>query len=182
MNAAQICESPSIFVTTYHAYNCGRQFERGKWLQIDVFRNYDDFVSHCEALYNNEPDPEFMVTDFENFPRPWYSESGLPSESTFDCIKGYAELTDKDAFDAYISIFGHSNGYTDWNDLKSDFKDRYRGYWSNDTDFARDFADEIGLLDGIPESVKCYFNYEAFGRDLLSSDFCEHDGHYFWNY
>ena len=181
MATTALSTAPAIFVTTYAAYNSGRQFERGQWVDLTHFGDYTEFVDHCKEVYDNEQDPEFMVTDFENFPRAWYSESGLPSESIYDCIVGYSQMSDTDAFDAYMDIFGHSNGESEWDDLKSDFEDRYRGEYKSDTDFADEYAEETGMLDGVPETVKCYFDYEAFARDLLSSDFCEQDGHYFWN-
>ena len=171
---------PALFVTTYAAYNSGRQFQYGQWVPIDGSMNYAEFCEHCKVL-THESDPEFMITDFENFPRAWYAESGLPSESTYECIVGYSQMQDTDAFDTYMDIFGHSSGYTDWDDLEGDFEDRYRGQYKSDTDFADEYAEETGMLDGVPETVKCYFDYEAFARDLLSSDFCEQDGHYFWN-
>lgn len=33
-------------------------------------------------------------------------------------------------------------------------------------DVAREYADEVGLLDSIPENLQPYFDYEAFGRDM----------------
>lgn len=33
-------------------------------------------------------------------------------------------------------------------------------------DVAQEYADETGLLDSIPESLRGYFDFEAFGRDM----------------
>ena len=34
------------------------------------------------------------------------------------------------------------------------------------TDVAMAYAEETGLLDNIPENLRCYFDFEAFGRDM----------------
>lgn len=33
-------------------------------------------------------------------------------------------------------------------------------------DVAREYAEQTGLLDSIPENLQSYFDYEAFGRDM----------------
>lgn len=48
-------------------------------------------------------------------------------------------------------------------------KDRdYMVYYNCDSmeDVAYQVVEESGLLDGVPEKVARYFNYEAYGRDL----------------
>lgn len=34
------------------------------------------------------------------------------------------------------------------------------------TDVAYDYCEELGILDSIPDNLRGYFDYEAFGRDL----------------
>ena len=33
-------------------------------------------------------------------------------------------------------------------------------------DVAREYAEETGLLDSIPENLQSYFDFEAYGRDM----------------
>lgn len=44
----------------------------------------------------------------------------------------------------------------------------YRIYYNSDNmeDVAYQAVNESGLLDGVPEELKVYFDYEAYGRDL----------------
>jgi len=34
------------------------------------------------------------------------------------------------------------------------------------TDVAEQYAEETGLLDSIPENLRYYFDFEAYGRDM----------------
>lgn len=34
------------------------------------------------------------------------------------------------------------------------------------TDVAQEYVDDTGMLDGLPDYMQCYFDYEAFGRDM----------------
>ena len=44
----------------------------------------------------------------------------------------------------------------------------YRIYYNCDNmeDVAYQVVNDCGLLDGVPEEVKIYFDYEAYGRDM----------------
>lgn len=61
-----------------------------------------------------------------------------------------------------------------------DFRDSYCGQWDGEGDFAYNIIE-----DCYPEMIEkmgnlaCYFNYEAFTRDLFMTDYYESDGHVF---
>ena len=157
---------PAVYVGTYHKYNCGSLF--GMWLDLTTFASYEDFCEVCRFLHRDEADPELMFQDMENFPDAWYSESGL-DEDTFDLILQYADLDDDErrAFDAYIENKGSGRDA----EVFDDFRDKYVGEFDSEEEFAEHIADECGMLDKVPESIKQYFNYERFARDLFASDY-----------
>ena len=97
-----------MYVGTYGKYNSGSL--RGAWLDITKFADYDEFLAVCRYLHRDEADPEFMFQDFENFPREWYSESGI-SEEVFNNIQAYGDLSadEKEAFDVYINYKGYGH-------------------------------------------------------------------------
>lgn len=45
--------------------------------------------------------------------------------------------------------------------------------------WAYDFVESTGLLHGVPDTLKNYFDYAAYGRDASMSDMFESEGHYF---
>lgn len=47
-----------------------------------------------------------------------------------------------------------------------DFMERYCGEWSDFDDYARELADDTGLLDGVPEEIANYFDWDSWTRDL----------------
>ena len=48
----------------------------------------------------------------------------------------------------------------------SDFEERYQGAWDSFRDYAEQLADDIGLLDVVPEEIARYFDWRAWIRDL----------------
>ena len=152
-------DHPRIYVGTYAKYNDGSI--DGEWIDLSRFDTYDEFVDYCRELHKDEKDPEFMVQDYENFPRKWYHESGLPTESEFDKINEYYLMddTEKDAYEAFVN-------YTDNDDI-DDFHEAYQGQFNSASDFAYDLVDSLGW-DGIgSDNIDMYFDYDAFGRDLM---------------
>ena len=152
-------DHPRIYVSTYAKYNDGSL--EGEWVDLTDFDTYEDFVDYCSELHKDENDPEFMVQDFENFPKKWYHESGLPSEDEFNKINEYYLMSDieKSAYEAFIDC-------TDNEDI-DDFHEAYQGQFESASDFAYDLVDSLGW-DGIgSNAIDMYFDYDAFGRDLM---------------
>ena len=72
-----------LYVGTYKKYNEGSI--KGAWLDLDKFKNADEFYRACKRLHRDERDPEFMFQDVETDPGcDWqeglYSESSIPRE------------------------------------------------------------------------------------------------------
>ena len=152
-------DHPRIYVGTYAKYNNGSI--DGKWIDISEYNTYEEFVDACRELHSDEDDPEFMVQDYENFPRKWYHEGGLPSEEEFNKINEYYMMDDTEqrAYEAYVN-------YTDDDDIDN-FHEAYEGQFDSASDFAYDLVDSIGW-DGIgSDTLDMYFDYDAFGRDLM---------------
>ena len=152
-------DHPRIYVGTYAKYNDGSI--DGKWIDISEYNTYEEFVDACRELHKDEKDPEFMVQDFENFPRKWYHEGGLPTEEEFNKINDYYLMDDTEqrAYEAYVN-------YTDDDDIDN-FHEAYEGQFSSASDFAYSLVDDLGW-DGIgSDNIDMYFDYDAFGRDLM---------------
>lgn len=66
----------------------------------------------------------------------------------------------------------------DWEECK----DCFQGEFKNAGDFAEHLCDECGVLNDMPENLKPYFDYDAYGRDLLmSGDFWQEGCYWFRN-
>ena len=159
-----------VYVSTFAKFNNDNL--DGEWLYLKDYSDKDDFIEACLKLHEDEEDPELMFQDSEGIPDDFIGESHISPEC-WDLLEAYDEYGEEQVL-AYCHCFG------EWN--KRDFEDKYRGEYDSFTDLAEQLLDETGDLDQIPEHLRGYFDYEAYGRDLrLGGDFVEHDGHYFWN-
>lgn len=157
VNESVDVDSPRIYVGTYAKYNDGDI--SGEWVDLtDFAHDYDGFVKHCREIHKDEKDPEFMIQDYEGFPRKWYHEAGLPTEEEFDKIIEISELDDseKNAYAAYLEL-----DFSD--DSIEAFREHYYGTYDGDYDLGMDFVDRIGM----PDNPEQYFDYDRFGRDLM---------------
>lgn len=165
--------TPAIYLGTYYKYNCGSLY--GMWIDITTFDDYEDFCEFCNRLHHDESDPEFMVQDFENYPRSMYHESGLPTEEEFDRIQEFAALDDneQEAFEIYL------DNYDSKADIE-DFRDHYEGKYDSGEDFAEYLCEECGYFKSLPDWLQCCIDYAAVWRSLeTGGDYSEYDGHIF---
>jgi antirestriction protein len=70
-----------------------------------------------------------------------------------------------------------------WNDPKvEEAEEDYLGEFRNATELAEHLVDSTGILSNAPTALVAYFDYEAYGRDImLGGDAWEHNGFFFNN-
>lgn len=147
-------EDCKIYVGTYAKYNAGSI--RGQWLDLHQYDDTDAFWSACRQVHSDESDPEFMFQDFEGFPRAFYSECSL-DERIFE----YRDLNDYDRgiWEAYLQFDASAT----WQQAQ----DAFMGKADSEAEYAEEYAEETGLLESMPEELRGYFDFEAYGRDLF---------------
>lgn len=106
---------------------------------------------------------ETWVYDHENLP---VAGECLPSQAA----RLGRRIAEADPWlrEAFIAWIGNGTIIEDVDhcpDLES-FTEAYAGQWPSFRDFAEQRVDDLGLLDGVPELVQCYFDYEAWTTDL----------------
>lgn len=169
---------PSVFCGTYGKYNAGSL--DGKWFDLEDYADKDEFYEACQAFHdrNNpvdedgEPIPaehEFMFNDFEDIPRAFISESGLDGD--FWDYLAYEDHHDGKAKAAFVDWHGS------WDE--SDFESAFSGKYDSELDYAYYIVDECGMLGDVSETMRNYFDYEAFARDLFINDVTFEDGFVF---
>ena len=155
-------DSPALYCGTYGKYNSGNL--RGMWVDLSTFDSYDDFVNFCKAIHADENDPELMYQDFENMSRSLYHES--MGEEEFNNLLKYCELCDEYnvlAVDDFLEIFSPE-------DL-DEMHDSYMGVYDSKEDFAREIVNDCYDIEKMMGDLSCYFDYEAFARDLFMCDY-----------
>ncbi len=167
---------PAIYLGTYRKYNSGSI--AGQWIDLTSFADYEDFCEFCHRLHADEKDPEFMVQDFENYPKRFYHESGLPTEEEFENIQEAAELDDneREAYEIYLNWMGCTKSVTQ-------FREAYMGYYRSPEEFAEQYYNDCGMMQEVPEWLENYIDWDGIWTSLYTSgDFFEEDEHIFAGY
>lgn len=163
----------NIYLTNLGKYNEGELV--GKWVSLPTANGFNE---HLEEIGINEIYEEWFISDYET------DIDGL-EVGEYDNIEELDELAaeleslddyDAKAFSAFIE-YGYS-----FNEALENVQDgNYRIY--NDCQDMEDVAmvvvEEYGYLDQMPENLRFYFDYKAFGRDLgIEGTFIYIDGDY----
>jgi antirestriction protein len=157
-----------VYVGTYAKYNEGSI--AGAWLDLEQFKDQDEFLKACAELHKDEEDPEFMFQDFEGIPEILCWEGGL-SEEVFDWLA--LDENERNILEAYIAITG------DEKCTIGEAMEDYMGAYSSDEDFTQELLEMCGDM---PKDLPNYIviDWEATARQIMW-DYSEHEGLYFRN-
>lgn len=148
-----------VFVTNLGKYNEGQLI--GEWLNLPADKIAIKRLK--ERIEIGRYYEEIFITDYES------DISGLKvgEYDSLDELNEMAEtLNDLDEGDREIIEAIMSEGYslTEALDMKDDILVYYD--CADMTDVAMQYCDECGILDSVPENLRNYFDYEAYGRDM----------------
>ena len=147
-----------IYVTNLKKYNEGALV--GEWVSLPC----EDIESVINKISNDGAD-ELFITDYES-ELEGLEVGEYDNIETLDSImQEVNNLTDSEflAFQAYLL-----NGSNFDEALEEVRQGNYRIYYDCDNmeNVAYQVVNDCGLLDGVPETIKRYFDYEAYGRDI----------------
>lgn len=125
----------------------------------------------CEGLeevlnkISNNGNDELFISDYET------DISNLKISEYDDILQlnEIAEEIDNLSDDEVIALQAYLEQYNDIEQALEEVRQgNYTIYYDCDdmSDVAYQVVNESGLLDGVPEELKVYFDYEAYGRDL----------------
>lgn len=186
METIQATATPRAWVGCLGCYNSGALV--GEWLEGE---DCGDLVAAGLARVETHGDytaprcvkcggDEFWVFDHEGFGGFIEGECS-PSEAqavavAFAAIEG--EGLNVEAVTGYAKNMGLDlSSFDEW---RADFESAYQGEWDSVEDFAREFIDSTGLLQGVPEHIARYFDYERYAQDL-EYDLWTWGDHIFWS-
>lgn len=159
-----------IYVGTYAKYNAGSI--KGAWLDVEDYSDKDEFLKACADLHSDESDPEFMFQDFEGFPKGFYSESYIKPE-LFDWLA--LDESDRELLAVYQEHVAQDG------DIDA-AREAYAGTFDSPEAWARNFLDDTGALQSVPENLRNYIDYESYARDAQYGGdpyFAHHEGDVF---
>lgn len=187
-----------IYVADLASYNNG--ILHGAW--IDATSDADEMQEKVNEILRASRFPNVMV-EFEGKQVPSAEEFAI-HDFEGEALKGLREYCglaavaarvelDEIAEDelgsdglaivlAYWDNIGMQYMPNDIADAVKQVRGAYCGSFSSWTDWAENYCEETGLLDSIPENLRYYFDFEAYGRDArCNGDIFENEGHFFYS-
>ena len=153
---------------------------KGVWVDLLPVRSWDDIKEALEIAFPNAVVDEILMADYEgSIVKPFYA-----SNCDFFSMTEWADFAedlegcslDIEVIEAYCSNFSYAS------DCEiSKIEEAYWGEHDSPKDFAEDYAEQSGLLSDVSQTVRNYFDFQAFWDCELRHDFWEADGHYFRN-
>lgn len=151
---------PKIYIACLASYNEGRLF--GEWIDATL----DPELIQKEIFNMLAKSP---VANAEEFAIHAYEDFGSISLGEYESMSNVHE----------IAIFIQKHGelgaelyaYTDnLEDSKYMLENNYHGEHDSELDFAMQLFDDCYMHE-VPKSIQYYIDYDAFRRDLFSSDY-----------
>ena len=153
MHTENADDCASVYVGTYHKYNCGSL--KGAWVNLESFDDEEELMEFLHRLHADESDPEFMIQDYMNFPRRFYSESmnkddfaklfewlNLDEEKREMCEEYWDEIDESESVEHIVESCVYSG---------------------NSNDYFDELADEA--MGDAYEFLRNYFDYESWRRN-----------------
>jgi antirestriction protein len=151
-------DTPRIYVASLSDYVSGTL--HGTWIDLDETTTADDIHEQTKAMLATSREPiaeEWAIHDYDNF--------GSIHLSEYESFERVASLA--------AAIAEHGDAFKAWarDDYRlehpENFEDAYLGQWDSEEDYARQFIDDCGLLNGLSETLQNYFDYESYARDMF---------------
>lgn len=179
MNNATAITAPGnegfrVWVSTFGLYNAGALL--GYWVDaseapetVEEFRaGLDargiDYARYVEQPWN-EMGEELHCFDTENAPID--GEMSPSTAREFAAVLDAADIPE-DEMPAFLTVWAGEHGSTvdELETLAGQWAELFGGYWDSAEDYAAEYVEDTGMLNEVPESLRCYFDMEAFARDL----------------
>ena len=154
----------AIYVTNLGKYNEG--YLIGEWLPLPA--DADEIEACLERIGINEYYEEYFITDFDD-----YTDFNLydifGEYSQIEAISDFVETVENldDYQKKIISVLVNDAGY----EIEEAIEKEENGgvyFWKGDSmaEVAEYMLEEFGDLDRIPDDLRQYFDFEAYGRML----------------
>ena len=150
-------------------------FGFNQWIDIDTMTDWAQVQMyifwHSDATVMTRAKPTILVTDAEGLARCFHDgNEGFDMEGFVTCRDYEPERITQEAKIAYIQ----HNGTWD----PKHFEDTYEGEYTSPMAFAEQHVDSMGFFEGAHETLRLYFDWEAYSHDL-KNDYVSINGHYF---
>ncbi len=152
-------ETQDIYVACLASYTNGILY--GRWISAN--QSTGDIEKEIYNMLENSP-----VEDAEEWALHDYSGFGNINIGEYENLETVVEYAD------FISEHGDLGialiATYDFDEAKKMIEDDYHGVYDSEVEFAEQIIDDCyGNL--LPDNLACYFDYQAFARDLFSCEY-----------
>jgi len=171
-------------------YNSLTDYNKGnlvfKWFDLDgktSKEHGEELAAWLTQLTDNSTDgelrEEWEIADTQNVPHDLL-KFGVDAFIQYQEYK----IIDVEVLAAALSlgVLYWDQNLNEYNHTPDDLLGLYMGgfdSWDVPRQLAEFINDNSGLLDEMPEHLQAYFDFESYGRDLLTDTYCEENGHVF---
>jgi antirestriction protein len=145
-----------LYIANLGKYNEG--ILKGEWFTLPV-----DFQEVAKKIGLNEEYEEYAIHDYE-------APFSISEYASLDSLNEIAEkLISLDEVEAKAVSSVMDNNHIDINeamDMLENGEIQFYYDCKDMSDVACEVVESCGLLDSMPNNLRSYFDYEAFGRDL----------------
>jgi antirestriction protein len=158
------------WIGNLEAYNNGQLI--GEWIAIDTDENAiaEDFARICG-------DVEHYIADYDGLPHALTSKLGeyagpqalAQAAQLMNAMESAAPrgVDAAELLDAFLDCEGYNKSLEDLADDAEEWvSDHFAGFHDSLEDFAAELLEDTGQLEAIPENLRSYFDFKAYGRDL----------------
>ena len=152
---------------------------KGLWIDLMTIEGWQDVENLLAAKYPGSDSDDILCADIEGPGKLFYSSNcdGFSMNSWLEFRESLENThLDSEAIFEYLECTGSPDNF----DI-SDIEDSYYGQYDSMLDFAYSYIDDTAMLDGVPENLQCYFDYEKFANDLSYDFFITDSGYVFRN-
>lgn len=153
-------DNACVYVGTYHKYSCGSL--DGAWVDLESFDDEEELMEFLYRLHSDEAEPEFMVQDYMNFPKMFYSES--MNEHDFKELYKWLNL-DEEEREMCAEYWSEIDKSASVERIKDSLV-----YSGNSNDYFDELAEEELSMYNVPDFLKYCFDYEKW-REMCACDY-----------
>ncbi len=148
--------TPRIYVANLAAYNAGRM--KGKWIEPST--DADELAEQvAKAIGGNVNRDEWAFHDYDGFPN-------MGETPPLEDVAAMAELLEEHPY----AIVKAAMGFVDGDDVDAlrEWLDEGYGVYESQRDYVEQMVDDMGGPSALSkQTIDSYFDYDAFGHDVL---------------
>ena len=142
----------------------------GAWHDLsDYAERWELEIAALAAIKNDSPNvtEELDCSDVEGFGSLFTGQHYISPSDVWAAHEWLTACEDAGISDDVALAYAGNIGAGLGDPNPSEIADAYLGEYESVREYAEQMADEMGLFDGVSDTLRNYFDYEAYARDMV---------------